>query len=527
MVSLIKIEKMCTINSIIIICLIFSTSFIRAQNKTNPNTDLSTIVIPTQPDGVMPSGHDGYYYMSLINRASLVNLVETKNLPSSLAGKIAKGIQEVDNQQDKPGAMRSPDYLVFEFELLKAAGPDASRLHTGRSRQDMASTSSLMFLREGLLDTYEQLNCARKSVLDLATLHKKTIIPGYTHGVQAQPTTLAHYLLSIASVLQRDAERFMTAYSYINKSPQGSEVLGTSIFDLDRERLAELLGFDGVIENAYDANHWSPEEANLALANVVAVSAIGIGHFVQDIHLQYSQPRPWILIKQGELTGISSNMPQKRNPKALEDLRELCSTVIGLAQTVYFVEHNTTSGMDDYRRPRHALNAANSAQQMYALLTRIVDNLDINVDRALEEVNLDYSTMSALASILQRDADVPFRIGHHFASELTNYGRQNHLTPIQIPYKEAVKIYKEATEGQKLPFNEAKFKEAISAEYLVFNRKGLGGSQLSEVERMLSEHLIRLAHDNTWIKNQYDKLDAASANLNKLFADLISKADKE
>lgn len=476
--------------------------------------------------GQTPPGHDAFYYMTLMNKASAVMLAETGIVPATLGGRIAKGIQQVDADQAKSGARRPADYLVFEADLLKAAGPDASRLHTGRSRQDMGSTSSRMFLREGLLDTFEQLNHARDRVLALAAQHQKTIMPAYTHGVQAQPTSLAHYLLAFDAAMQRDGERFRAAYSDINLSPLGAAALGTSGFPLDRKRLAVLLGFDGVVDNSYDANHWSPQETNVELASVVATSAIGVGHFVQDLHTQYHQPVPWVLLKEGPLTGISSIMPQKRNPSALEELREIGSTVIGQAQTVYFVEHNTVTGMNDYRGPEHALEAAKTAQRMYALLADVVDGLDVRVDRALDEVNRDYSTMTEVADSLLRIANVPFRIGHHFASELTNYGRANHKMPKEIPYAEAQRIYKDATEGQTLPLTEAQFKEALSAENMVFNRHGLGGPQLSEIGRMLTEHRARLASDNGWTTQQRNAIAGATAALDKAFAQLIARADR-
>jgi argininosuccinate lyase len=476
--------------------------------------------------GQTPAGHDAFYYMTLMNKASVVMLAETGIVPRALGAKIAAGIQQVDGDQAKPGAKRPADYLVFEADLLKAAGSDASRLHTGRSRQDMGSTSGRMFLREGLLDTFEKLNHARDRVLALAALHQKTIIPAYTHGVQAQPTSLAHYLLAFDAAMQRDGERFRAAYADINLSPLGAAALGTSGFALDRKRLAALLGFDGVVDNSYDANHWSPQETNIDLSNVVATSAIGVGHFVQDLHTQYHQPVPWILLKEGPLTGISSIMPQKRNPSALEQLREISSTVIGDAQTVYFVEHNATTGMNDYRGPQHALQAARAAQRMYALLADVVDDLDVRVDRALDEVNRDYSTMTEVADSLLRIANVPFRIGHHFASELTNYGRSHGQTPKEIAYVEAQRIYKEATDGQALPLTEAQFKEALSAENMVFNRHGLGGPQLSETSRMLTEHRGRLAADSAWTKAQRDRIAAATAALDKAFNALMTTASQ-
>jgi len=180
--------------------------------------------------------------------------------------------------------------------------------------------------------------------------------------------------------------------------------------------------------------------------------------------------------------------------------------------------------MSDYRGPTHALNAAKTAQKMYSLLADVVDALDVRVDRALDEVNGDYSTMTEVADSLLRISDVPFRIGHHFASELTNYGRANRKTPKEIPYAEAQRIYKDATEGQTLPLTEAQFKEALSAENMVFNRHGLGGPQLSEIDRMLSEHRARLSSDTAWTKRQRDSIAAATAALNKAFAQLMAKA---
>jgi argininosuccinate lyase len=154
----------------------------------------------------------------------------------------------------------------------------------------------------------------------------------------------------------------------------------------------------------------------------------------------------------------------------------------------------------------------------------LVQNFNVNAVRALEEVNQDYSTTASLAEILQRDANVPFRIGHHFASELTNFGRSHNLYPNQIPYTEAKRIYKEATEGQVLPFNENKFREALSAEYLVFNQKGLGGSYLREVERILGEQNSRLTEERTRVKTQIDRLYSTQAKLDKEIDGYILKA---
>ncbi len=117
-------------------------------------------------------------------------------LPHPIAAGIADGIGRVIAQENASGAARSADYLDFEPRLIAALGQDGSRLHIGRSRQDIGATIARMSLRDGLLRELEALLAARNKLLAMAAQHAQTIIPAYTHGVQAQPTTLAHTLLA-------------------------------------------------------------------------------------------------------------------------------------------------------------------------------------------------------------------------------------------------------------------------------------------------------------------------------------------
>src|SRR5262249_33916327 len=156
-----------------------------------------------------------------------------------------------------------------------------------------ASTIARMNLRDGTLKTCDALATARGQILTVAAQHTETIIPAYTHGVQAQPTTFAHYLLSLASALERQGERLLQVYARVNRNPLGAAALATSSFPLDRGRLAVLLGFDGLVENAYDANHLAPVDSALDLAATLSIAAVQVGQFAQDIHTQYAEPRPW------------------------------------------------------------------------------------------------------------------------------------------------------------------------------------------------------------------------------------------
>jgi len=114
---------------------------------------------------------------------------------------------------------------------------------------------------------------------------------------------------------------------------------------------------------------------------------------------------------------------------------------------------------------------------------------------------------------------VPFRVGHHFASRLTDYGRERGLRLQEIPYAEATRIYQAQTQ-QALPLSEADLAEVISAEYMVFGRKGIGGPQLAEVSRMLSAERERVAAEFAWLKDRGEHLSRAEAVLDGAFGAL-------
>lgn len=459
--------------------------------------------------------HDDFQHLGEINKASIVMLVEAGIVPGELGRDIARGIGDVIGEQDAPGSARSGNYLDFEARLLETAGPEASRVHTGRSRQDIGSTMRRMVLREALLDTCDALQAARRALLNLAGRHVETVIPAYTHGVQAQPTTLAHYLLAFSAALGRDSDRLQAAYARLNLSPMGAAAFGTSGFPIDRRRLADLLGFDGVVENSYDANLVSSVDSKIEFANALAASAVVVGQLMQNLHTQYHDPRPWLLLAE-EQTDVSSIMPQKRNPRPLDAVRSLATTVIGSAQTVVLNAHNTMSGMNDYRPATETLRAATTAEAMYRQYAVVLDSLVVDEARALEEVDSDYSTMTEIADVLLRHADIPFRIGHHYASELTTYGRAAGKRPKDLTDEELLRVYEEAVGGE-LPVDVGQIRQAMDPQAMVAGRRGLGGPQPAEVRRMLVRHNAELETDIDWLDAARDRLADASENRQRAF----------
>ena len=228
------------------------------------------------------------------------------------------------------------------------------------------------------------------------------------------------------------------------------------------------------------------------------------------------------MLSEGKLTGVSSIMPQKRNPVALEQLRIQCSTMVGDMQTVFLLAHNTRTGMFDYRS--YDPVPCERPLQVYQLFEQILDGFVVNKDRAMAEVNADYAMTTGIADALLKKADVPFRVGHHFASLLTDYGRGLGLKLREIPYSEAVRIYK-ADAKQEFPLSEAEFRDMIDAEHMVYGMKGAGGPQIAEVDRMLAHEQGKVNSGSDWLKTRSDHLAAAEMSLNRSVAKLAAGAD--
>jgi argininosuccinate lyase len=464
---------------------------------------------------------DAFFFVNEMNKASAVMVVSTGIVDRALGKTIAQSIAKVIEDGARPGAERSGDYLHVEAALIAAGGPDVTRVHSGRSRQDMAWTTQRLFLRDAYLDNAAALNDYRAALLRFARSAPAAVMPAYTLGVQAQPITLGHYLTGYAGALERQAERLKQAYARLNLCPLGAAAVGTSSFPVDRKLLASALGFDGPVENSFDANHVSPFDLGVEAASLTMSSAVTTGALMADLLLQYHEAHPWFRVAASETT-TSSIMPQKRNPTTMLAVRKQASHAIGAAETAILVAHNVAAGTDDYRGDE-ARDALREATRMQAAAARLIATLEFDAPRALDEVAGEYSTTTELADVLQRDANVPFRVGHHVASELVNYGRAHNLRPAQLPFDEVKRVYaatmKEmlGQDNAAFPLSEARFRESLTAENMVRSSRGLGGPQPQEVARMLQAQEERLAADQGWLAGRRKALADSAIALDVAF----------
>ena len=476
------------------------------------------VEVLAKADETLPHCADFFCHMAEANNASLVMLAEEGLVSAAEATRIAKAAAWVVEEQARPGAERPANYLKLEERLIELAGVAAANVHMGRSRQDLHGTTRRMMARDEWLAVVGTVLQARAALLELADREANTPIPAYTHGVQAQPTTFGHYLLAFSAALRRDANRLAEGYRRLNRSPLGAAALGTSGFALNRQRLAELLGFDAPVENSYDANLVSSADYRLELAGILAASAATIGQFAQNTHTQYHNPRPWILLHPSTTSG-SSIMPQKRNPRPLDRLRSAASGVVAKAQALTLLTHNVNTGMHDYRQFAPLLELTTQAKAMYERHAALLGGLAVDAARAREELDRGFSTMTEVADVLLREAEVPFRTAHAYAAALADHCRAEGRAAGTLTNRELRSIYRRDI-GEDLPVAPSVIREALDPVRLIANRRGYGGPQAAEAARSLDAHRASLADQRAWLATAEGALATARAALRRAVGEI-------
>ena len=302
--------------------------------------------------------------------------------------------------------------------LEEACGRDvAGKMHTARSRNDIAVTLYRMTARRELLATAEAAAELRGVLLDLAAKHLETVMPAHTHTQPAQPTTLAHYLLAACEFLDRDAARIEAAFARVNLCPLGAAAITTSGFPIDRAETARLLGFDGLAENSYGAI--AAIDYITESAAMVAVAMVSLGKLIQDL-LLWSTREFGFLRFSDAFVQSSSIMPQKRNPVALEHARILASRALGEAQAVLLCAHNTPFGdindSEDDLQPLVSTMFADAGRAL-RLLAGAMKSAEVDCERMAQRAAKDFLTVTELADTLVRQLGISFREAHAAVAE--------------------------------------------------------------------------------------------------------------
>ena len=209
-------------------------------------------------------------------------------------------------------------HMNIESRLFDKIGDLAGKLHTGRSRNDQVAVDVRLYVKEELSEITDAVHGLRSALVEQAEAHPRVVMPGYTHMQRAQPVLFAHHLLAYFEMLGRDDRRFRQAYESADVLPLGSGALAGVPYPIDRESVAEELGFSATSSNSMDAV--SDRDFLLDLHSALAVCMMHVSRLAEELVLWSSSEFGFVRMDDRFTTG-SSIMPQKRNPDFAEIAR--------------------------------------------------------------------------------------------------------------------------------------------------------------------------------------------------------------
>jgi argininosuccinate lyase len=455
-----------------------------------------------------------------IHYAHLVMLAERGIVPRVAAASIRDALDMIPVEDVRRVAYDdSCEDLFFYVDrlIVNACGEEAAgRLHTARSRNDIDMTMYRMRQREMILAVLDGSLRLRSVLLDVAARHREQVFAAHTHTQPAQPTTLAHYLLAVIEQLERDAVRLRSAYASTNRNPLGACAITGTGFPIDRQRTAELLGFDEPTGNTYGSI--ATVDYLLESVSAVAILLSGLGRVLQDLLLWCTAEFGYLRLAEG-FVQCSSIMPQKRNPVALEHARAIASKAVGQASAITLAVHNTPFGdivdTEDDLQPL-VFSMFDDAARAMRLVAAAMSSAEFNGTRLAERAAQGWITVTELADTLTRDANVPFKTGHAIASQFVGELSQDR----DAQPAEVLRRVSESALGHAIDYDAETLARILSPEHFVRVRATLGGPAPGETARAIDASRQLLDSDRGWFAGAMKKLGDAQELLKAVAAQL-------
>lgn len=325
-------------------------------------------------------------------------------------------------------------HMHIEHRLAEIVGPTARKLHTGRSRNDQVATDIRLWLRDMTRQLLGGLHHFRKALVDMAESHIGVIMPGYTHLQRAQPILFSHYLMAYYEMFTRDAHRFEDGLKRINILPLGSAALAGTTYPIDRDYVADLLGFIGVSANSIDAV--SDRDFIIEFLGAASICMMHFSRLSEELVLWSSSEFGFVVIPDAFSTG-SSIMPQKKNPDVPELVRGKTGRVFGSLVAVLTTMKSLPLAYNrDMQEDKVPLfDAADTLCACVDIYTRMFPALKINAAVMEGAVQTGYMNATDLADYLAAKG-MPFREAHGCAGAAVRYAMEKNTELHELDIEE-------------------------------------------------------------------------------------------
>ncbi|MDK2821310.1 MAG: argininosuccinate lyase [Clostridia bacterium] len=325
-------------------------------------------------------------------------------------------------------------HMNVEKLLTERIGDVGKKLHTGRSRNDQVTLDLRLYLKDEINSIKDLLTGLQRVLVDIASEHIDTILPGYTHLQKAQPVTLAHHLLAYFEMFYRDYQRLNDCLERVNILPLGAGALAGTTLPIDRKKVAGELGFKDMSANSLDAV--SDRDYVVEFISVASLIMMHLSRFCEELILWSSEEFSFIELDDAYSTG-SSMMPQKKNPDVAELVRGKTGRVYGHLMGMLTVMKGLPLAYNkDMQEDKEALfDAVDTVKGCLMVFTPMLATTKFKKDNMRKAADQGFANATDVAEYLVRKG-VPFREAHAVVGSLVLHCLKIGKTISQLTLKE-------------------------------------------------------------------------------------------
>jgi argininosuccinate lyase len=420
------------------------------------------------------------------SKAHALALARLGVLDDSELEQITAGLDRVEGELDAGTFDFSEEdediHMAIERRLTELIGPVGGKLHTARSRNDQVATDLALLVRAHSARAIALLESLMETLVAQAETHRDWPAPGYTHLQRAQPVYLGHHLLAYFWMFQRDSRRFFRAAEATTDLPAGSGALAGLNWDIDRDALAEDLGFEQPYPNSLDAV--SNRDFALDYLSAAAICAMHLSRLGGEIVLWSSQEFGFVELSDSFASG-SSIMPQKKNPDAAELLRGKAPRVAASLQSLLGTMHALPLAYSkDLQEDKEPLfDAIDNLELCLAAATGMLAGIRFNREPLAAAAEDEMLAATDLADALVQEG-VPFREAHGLVSGLVKAAVDSGKSLSELSDSELDGVPEDARQAVR---------RALEAGRTIESKVSAGGTSSARVEEQLE--LARKALD--------------------------------
>jgi len=393
---------------------------------------------------------------------------------------IVQGLREIEAEIDRGEFVFKPElediHMNIEKALTDRIGPAGAKLHTARSRNDQVNLDFRLYLRDEA-DTLDALLCAtQKAFARRARKYLGAVMPGYTHLQRAQPVLLSHHLLAYVEMLQRDRERLAGCRQRINIMPLGAAAMAGTGLPIDRQSVAEELGFAAITVNSMDTT--GDRDFALEMLFCLNLIQVHLSRLSEELVLWSAKEFDFVRIGDRYCTG-SSIMPQKKNPDIPELIRGKTGRVTGALMSLLMTVKGLplTYNRDLQEDKEQVFDALDTVKASLSITAELLDNTEFNIERLRAATNGGFMTATDLADYLVR-RNMPFRQAHGVVGRIVAFCQERDCELVDLTLAEL---------RQFSELINADIYEVLSVDGSVNSRVSPGGTSRTRVEEALEK----------------------------------------